>query len=75
MKVVSMIRASLAPGVDAWGYSLKLLMAAIVVGGGAILGQYTVSLLFVCPVFLALLDLFDFFFFVVVFFFSLCGYL
>ena len=39
VKVVSMIRASLAPGVDAWGYSLKLLMAAIVVGGGAILGQ------------------------------------
>ena len=38
VKVVSMIRASLAPGVDAWGYSLKLLMAAIVVGGGAILG-------------------------------------
>jgi ATP/ADP translocase len=41
VKIVSMIRASLAPGVDAWGYSLKLLMAAIVVGGGAILGDYT----------------------------------
>ena len=39
VKIVSMIRASLAPGVDAWGYSLKLLMAAIVVGGGAILGE------------------------------------
>ena len=38
VKIVSMIRAGLDPTIDAWGYSLKLLMAAIVVGGGAILG-------------------------------------
>lgn len=44
VKIVSMIRASLEPGVDAWGYSLKLLMAAIVVGGGAILGNYMTSI-------------------------------
>ena len=43
VKIVSMIRASLEPGVDAWGYSLKLLMAAIVVGGGAILGDFMTS--------------------------------
>ena len=39
--MVSLLRASLAPGVDAWGYSLNLLMAAIVLGGGAILGTLT----------------------------------
>ena len=39
--MVSLLRASLAPGVDAWGYSLNLLMAAIVLGGGAILGTHT----------------------------------
>eukprot|EP01041_Mallomonas_annulata_P002001 gene2001-3892_t len=37
---VSSLRAGLAPGVDQWGYSLKLLMAAVVGCGSAVVGLY-----------------------------------
>lgn len=37
---VSKIRANLPVGSDLWGYSLKLLMAAIAVGGSSVLGIY-----------------------------------
>lgn len=40
VKLVSNIRANLAPGVDAWGYSLKLLMGAVCGGGGLIMAVY-----------------------------------
>jgi len=35
------MRASLAPGVDAWGVSLKYLMGAVIASGGVLLGTYT----------------------------------
>jgi AAA family ATP:ADP antiporter len=38
---VSALRASLPPGVDAWGYSLKILMAGVVLGACSLLGTYT----------------------------------
>ena len=41
VKLVSDIRAHLAPNVDAWGYSLKLLMGAVVASGSLIVGLYT----------------------------------
>lgn len=41
VKWVSRLRASLPPGVDPWGMSLKYLMGAIVAGGGAMLGLFT----------------------------------
>ena len=34
MKFVSKLHDNLATGVDAWGFSLRLLMAAVVTGGG-----------------------------------------
>ena len=40
VKWVSTLRASLAPGVDAWGMSLKYLMGAVVAGGGCMLGLF-----------------------------------
>lgn len=40
VKMVSSIRATLAPGVDAWGYSLKLLMGAVFTSGTLILSIY-----------------------------------
>eukprot|EP00596_Hydrurales_sp_CCMP1899_P008596 CAMPEP_0119043628 /NCGR_PEP_ID=MMETSP1177-20130426/24251_1 /TAXON_ID=2985 /ORGANISM="Ochromonas sp, Strain CCMP1899" /LENGTH=357 /DNA_ID=CAMNT_0007012161 /DNA_START=690 /DNA_END=1763 /DNA_ORIENTATION=- len=40
VRYVSALRASLAPGVDAWGYSLKLLMAAIIAGGVGVLSIF-----------------------------------
>lgn len=40
VKWVSRMRASLDPGVDAWGMSLKYLMGAVVAGGGAMLGLF-----------------------------------
>jgi AAA family ATP:ADP antiporter len=40
VKLVSVFRAGLSKDVDAWGYSLKLLMGAVVAGGGLILGIY-----------------------------------
>jgi AAA family ATP:ADP antiporter len=41
VKWVSKLRANLAPGVDPWGMSLKYLMSAIVVGGGAMIGLFS----------------------------------
>lgn len=38
---VSSIRASLPAGVDKWGYSLKLLMSAVVASGSVMLGLFT----------------------------------
>jgi ATP:ADP antiporter, AAA family len=35
-----MLRASLAPGVDAWAVSLRYLMGAVVGSGGVLLGAY-----------------------------------
>lgn len=40
VKLVSMLRSNLAAGVDPWGFSLKLLMAAVVAGGGSVLGIF-----------------------------------
>jgi AAA family ATP:ADP antiporter len=40
VKYVSKMRASLAPGVDAWAVSLKYLMAAVVASGGVLLAAY-----------------------------------
>lgn len=40
VKWVSKMRANLPPGVDPWGVSLKYLMAAIIGGGGAMLGLF-----------------------------------
>ena len=40
VRLVSMIRAGLPDGVDKWGHSLKLLMAAVVGGGAALLGIF-----------------------------------
>jgi hypothetical protein len=40
VRYVSALRANLAPGVDAWGYSLKLLMAAIIAGGVGVLSIF-----------------------------------
>lgn len=37
-KYVSSLRTTLAPGVDAWGNSLKLLMGAVGVGGAIVVG-------------------------------------
>ena len=39
VNIVSKIRASLPPHVDKWGYSLKLLMGAVV-GMGSLIGIY-----------------------------------
>merc|ERR1719265_1352859 len=37
---VSSLRSSLPAGVDPWGYSLKLLMAAVVTGAGVVMATY-----------------------------------
>mmetsp|Transcript_86262 Transcript_86262/g.148959 ORF Transcript_86262/g.148959 Transcript_86262/m.148959 type:complete len:721 (+) Transcript_86262:75-2237(+) len=37
---VSALRGNLPAGVDPWGYSLKLLMSAVVAGAGVVLGTY-----------------------------------
>jgi len=42
VKIFSEIRASLPPGVDGWGLSLKGLMAMVVVGGFLVAGTYYV---------------------------------
>lgn len=41
VRFVSKMRASLAPGVDAWAVSLKYLMGAVVGSGGMLLAAYT----------------------------------
>lgn len=41
VKWVSRLRSNVAPGVDAWGVSLKYLMGAIVAGGTAMLGLFS----------------------------------
>lgn len=41
VKWVSGLRASLPPGVDAWGVSLKYLMGAVVACGGVMLGLFS----------------------------------
>ena len=40
VKYVSQLRAGLADGVDPWGFSLKMLMSAVVVGAGVVLGTF-----------------------------------
>lgn len=40
VKWVSNMRATLAPGVDAWAVSLRYLMGAVVAGGGVLLAAY-----------------------------------
>jgi AAA family ATP:ADP antiporter len=40
VKIVSDIRSRLPANVDAWGYSLKMLMGAVVAGGISIMGLY-----------------------------------
>jgi len=40
VKFVSNLRASLAPGVDAWAVSLRYLMGAVLASGGVLLGAY-----------------------------------
>jgi ATP:ADP antiporter, AAA family len=40
VRYVSNLRASLAPGVDAWAVSLKYLMGAVIASGGVLLGTY-----------------------------------
>jgi ATP:ADP antiporter, AAA family len=40
VKLVSVIRAALPMGVDKWGHSLKLLMAAVVASGASLLGVF-----------------------------------
>jgi len=40
VKLVSRLRANLAPGVDAWAVSLQYLMGAVVASGGVLLGCY-----------------------------------
>lgn len=40
VKWVSSLRVNLAPGVDAWGMSLKYLMGAVVACGGVMLGLF-----------------------------------
>jgi len=41
VKWVSGLRANLAPGVDAWGLSLKYLMGAVLASGSAMIGLYS----------------------------------
>jgi AAA family ATP:ADP antiporter len=41
IRYVSDVRAKLPPGVDAWGYSLNILMTAVVACAGLVLGIYT----------------------------------
>lgn len=41
VKWVSAMRATVAPGVDAWGLSLKYLMGAIIASGGVLLGTFS----------------------------------
>ena len=38
VKYVSGLRSGLPAGADYWGHSLKLLMAAVVAGGGVVMG-------------------------------------
>jgi AAA family ATP:ADP antiporter len=38
VKYVSSLRTGLPTGTDAWGHSLKLLMGAVLAGGGVVLG-------------------------------------
>jgi AAA family ATP:ADP antiporter len=40
VRLVSMLRAAAAPGVDGWGMSLKLLMGGVLASGGVMLGLY-----------------------------------
>jgi AAA family ATP:ADP antiporter len=40
VKLVSKLRGNLAPGADAWGFSLRLLMAAVVTGGVSVLSLF-----------------------------------
>merc|ERR1712019_324749 len=40
IRFVSDVRSKLPPGVDAWGYSLNILMAAVVTTAGMVLGIY-----------------------------------
>ena len=40
VRYVSNLRASLAPGVDAWAVSLQYLMGAVIASGGVLLGTY-----------------------------------
>jgi len=40
VRLVSMLRAAAAPGVDGWGMSLKLLMGGVAASGGVMLGLY-----------------------------------
>jgi len=41
VKWVSLLRAKTAPGVDAWGLSLKYLMGAVMASGGVLLGTFS----------------------------------
>jgi len=41
VKWVSTLRANVAPGVDAWGLSLKYLMGAVMASGGVLLATYS----------------------------------
>lgn len=41
VKFVSNLRASLAPGVDAWAVSLRYLMGAVLGAGGVLLGAFS----------------------------------
>merc|ERR1712048_729115 len=41
IRYVSDVRSRLPPGVDAWGYSLNILMSAVVTCAGLVLGIYT----------------------------------
>jgi len=41
IRYVSDVRSKLPPGVDAWGYSLNILMTAVVCGAGLVLATYT----------------------------------
>ena len=41
VKWVSAMRATVAPGIDAWGLSLKYLMGAVIGSGGLLLGTFS----------------------------------
>jgi AAA family ATP:ADP antiporter len=40
IRLVSSMRANLPPGVDAWGYTLNILMTAVCIGAGIVLATY-----------------------------------
>ena len=58
VKYVSSLRAGLPAGTDHWGYSLKLLMGAVLAGGGIVLGLMAYMQNYVCtlPILFALLS-------------------